>query len=490
MEDKHHIDDLFKDRLSNYTVPAPMHIWKRMNEEKGGGSALGWIKGLIPVALLAIIATIYFINPSQNKIDASNSTGFQKATSSSVMADLNEKSGTKELDQRSRSGEISTINESNINENSSLITKTSSQNTSNPVNKSRNDQNLVNSSQVNKMLGNENDIHTNSHDDKNAEEQDHNNDLRQEKATLENSDELNQEGQKSNLSESIASITHSINSISALPYLRNQLYSKTLDNVYLSPCHFSPTDDCFDDRYDAKNYADFIFSADFVFKKLTSRFDQTDDYLSERIATEYFYYAYSSGFRLSRVSEQGIAMRTGLIYSQINEVFDHTSTEYVPKSINVTIDTLYNTNGDTIFVWDTISVISVEEKRIVKTNKFRLLDIPLTAGFEYQVGKFVFNINGGIMLNLFMNTKGNILDLSGEVATIDSDSPHAVNAYKNKVGLSLVGSFGVNYRLNESVMILFEPYFRKIVKPVSHQDYPLEQKYSIMGLRTGLRYKF
>ena len=72
-------------------------------------------------------------------------------------------------------------------------------------------------------------------------------------------------------------------------------------------------------------YGDIYFSPDIAFRELESKNSEYDTYAANRKATETQLFSYSAGARFSVVSNYGLALRTGIVYSQINEQFKYES---------------------------------------------------------------------------------------------------------------------------------------------------------------------
>lgn len=226
-------------------------------------------------------------------------------------------------------------------------------------------------------------------------------------------------------------------------------------------------------------YIDFYYAPEFSKRTIDPVFPNSEAYATKRKMDERFVRSYSTGIRGSYVFKNGIALRTGLNYSEIKERFD-----FFAGTQLVTI-VVKDDNGNPI---DTVT----QEVNIVENiyNRYKFYDLPIVAGYEINLQDFMFSVNGGVAVNL-------IAKRSGSIYAFDNRSKLNLNAvandgssyFKDNVGLSLVGSFGLNYKLSRGMMLLAEPAVRYYLGAITKDNYPLKQKYLQFGLIAGIRYQ-
>jgi len=218
---------------------------------------------------------------------------------------------------------------------------------------------------------------------------------------------------------------------------------------------------------------------------MTSRLDD-EPYLNERLATEQRSVAMNAGLRASLMFNRNFLVRTGLHYDQVTEVFefiDPTSVTYILR---------YN-NGDP--TPDTLGV-QYGENYLKTYNRYGMLDIPLMVGVEMRRGRSGFSINAGISANVLFQKRGVIIDpLTHEPARFGPppDKPKNIGpgatlsqeVFRPNVGLSATASIQWYWHLNTRLRLFVEPSFRQVLRPVSVDSHPVEQRYSILGLRLG-----
>ncbi len=230
-------------------------------------------------------------------------------------------------------------------------------------------------------------------------------------------------------------------------------------------------------------YGDMYFSPDVAFRKLESKGADYEDYTASREATESQSFSYSAGARFSVVSNYGIALRTGLVYSQINEIFDYEN----EREERIFIENHYDDDGNLI---RTDTIIETGTRYLTTYNHYRMWDIPVLLGYELNFKKFTLALNGGVYLNLISRQKGNFLSPDLVPVTFTSDQENTYPAFKEKLNMSLYGSLAFYYNLNERWQIMLEPQLRYYLDPMTRPDYMVDQQYITTGLNTGLRYRF
>lgn len=218
---------------------------------------------------------------------------------------------------------------------------------------------------------------------------------------------------------------------------------------------------------------------------MTSRLDD-EPYLNQRLATEQRSVAMNAGLRVSLMFNRNFLVRTGLHYDQVTEVFefiDPTSVTYILR---------YN-NGDP--TPDTLGV-QYGANYLKTYNRYGMLDIPLMMGVEMRRGRSGFSINAGISANVLFQKRGVIIDpVTHEPARFGStpDKPKNIGpnarlsqeVFRPNVGLSATASIQWYWHLNTRLRLFVEPSFRQVLRPVSVDSHPVEQRYSILGLRLG-----
>lgn len=229
-------------------------------------------------------------------------------------------------------------------------------------------------------------------------------------------------------------------------------------------------------------YLEAVGAPEYVFRSLTPRGKAFADYANAREKMEELRGGFSAGLRVNAVTDFGMSLRTGLQYSQINEVFNFRD----PDDVRVIVTNVYDGNGN-IIGSDTIYEAGTHIRSTY--NRYRMIDLPVMAGYEFRFPRFTMTVHGGAMFNILFLKKGDILSPEGNPVSVSTAENDPYPAFRDRVGVSLGGSIGFNYHLTPSLQFVVEPQFRVLLDPVTRSDYPLSQEYFTTGISLGVRQK-
>jgi hypothetical protein len=247
------------------------------------------------------------------------------------------------------------------------------------------------------------------------------------------------------------------------------LNKRGLPNIYLPDCPSIEKN-----AAGNKTYFEVYAGPDIAFRTLSDTGNSA--YLQKRKESTKFSSAYSAGIRYTKVFNNGMSLRTGLNYSQINEKFT-----FIQGNL-VQVTYIINTAGDT-----TGSYITTGTRYKTTYNKFKTVDVPLLIGYEFGNGKIHANVNAGTIVNIYSWQKGDVLDTSYNPVSITTGKTNSPYQFKTNIGLGFMAAVSVYYKINEKVHVLAEPYFRYNLTPMSKEKLTLKEKYNTTGLRLGLR---
>lgn len=225
---------------------------------------------------------------------------------------------------------------------------------------------------------------------------------------------------------------------------------------------------------------DFSFSNDWMQRSLYAKNPGDEPYVLLRNSTEALRSANTASMRLSLVAASGITLRGGIQVARFNEMFSHSTEkqeiQYLPR----------RDAGGSIIGTDT--VFQLVRTTNGQMNRFQTIDIPLTLGFEFPVGRANFGIHAGPVFNMAFYQRGKFLAEDGErIVDFSSSTPDAYPAFRNRLGMGFYGSVHISYPLTPSLHLFAEPYLRVFPGAVTNADYPLEQRYRTQGIFIGLR---
>lgn len=200
-------------------------------------------------------------------------------------------------------------------------------------------------------------------------------------------------------------------------------------------------------------YGELMAGMDVPNRTLEAREPEFELYRQAREQSEAVQNGYRAALRFSMISIDGIAVRSGLSYSNHRETFSY--------------------------------------QQQTQQNSFQTIDIPVVIGYERNnVGKFTLSANAGVYLNMAFNQKGNFLspDLN-RVLDFSSKTPDAYPAFRNNLGVALYGSIAASYPITPRLRLVLEPYVLHHSGSFTANDYAIDQRYQNWGIQIGLRKK-
>lgn len=210
---------------------------------------------------------------------------------------------------------------------------------------------------------------------------------------------------------------------------------------------------------------DFYWSHDFALQSLSTSGSSGSNLSSLRADSESPTYSYSLGGRFGFTFPSGMGIKTGLNVSKVRTSFNYTETDGM----------------------DTASVSNM----VSSTNTYTYVDIPVLFSWETSgFGPFYYNFNAGVLFNMTFSASGRFLDPNGEVVSFTKGAENRYQAYAKTAGTSFYASFGMHYVWNKVIDFVIEPNFRYSLGPITLNDYPIDEKFTTVGLITGIRYKF
>ena len=186
-------------------------------------------------------------------------------------------------------------------------------------------------------------------------------------------------------------------------------------------------------------------------------------------------FGFSAGVRYTKVFANGVSIRAGFNYSQVNEKFTY-------KQGNI-VQVVYiiNNNGDTT---GSYTVTGTRNKSSI--NKYKMVDVPIMLGYEMGNEKIHVNLNAGVMINIHSWQKGNVVDTANNPVDISTGSNNPYS-FKTNAGIGFTAAASLYYKINERLHLVAEPYFRYNLSQANKTSITLKQKFNTAGIRLGLR---
>ncbi|MFT3682547.1 MAG: hypothetical protein QM791_19990 [Ferruginibacter sp.] len=258
--------------------------------------------------------------------------------------------------------------------------------------------------------------------------------------------------------------------LNAFTFKEQSRVKPNLNSIFIPSC---PTIE--KDAAGNKSYWEFYAGPDYAMRRYTDTSNSV--YMQRRKATLSYHSAYSAGIRYTKVFGTGVSVRTGINYSQVNEKFTFLQSNIV--QVNYIIDPVTG---------DTTGSYTVRGSRYKTTyNHFRSFDIPVLFGYEMGNGRFHANINAGAMINIYSWQNGETLDTTFQPVSFSSGKGDNPYQYKTNIGVGFTAAASLYYRLTERLHALAEPYIRYNLSPMNKDNLSLQERFTTIGLRLGVR---
>jgi hypothetical protein len=230
----------------------------------------------------------------------------------------------------------------------------------------------------------------------------------------------------------------------------------------------------------------------YAHKSLTQNRGEDETYLNLRKQTENSHLSFAFGTRLGIGWENGIAFKSGVDVTQINEKFEYVDPRSIQKKVITVVKYIYDTQYNIIDSVKTIEEIEIPgTNKIINKNSYTFIDMPIL--FQYTLSgtrRLSYSVSVGTYINIALANSGKILDEKSNNNKIRSIVKlEETNYLKNNIGLSFFGAVGINYQLTNNIQIVFEPSVRFLPSPISKTTYSLNQNYLFTNISAGLKYK-
>ena len=447
MKNEFPFDDFIRGQFNNYTPDVPERIWNNIVAErntKPKGFWMNWLNAgnVLLISLILITASVgyYFISLPKDKLNITVEKSENKKDQVSPNEKDNNKVGSPVLNEKNKvvlAQEENTINSNN------LLNREYSSNTKTNQSAKTKDQKIRESD----LFSSQNIIGENS----------------------------------TSLTNDLTKLLFPFSFANAREIENTQKVNKV--NVKLPDC---PTIE--KNAAGNKKYWEVYAGPDYVFDNYKTYGDTaSNNYMQKRKASTKFASAFSAGIRYTKVFNNGMSVRSGVNYSQVNEKFIYFNPNEIKYVTVITTRVVIRSPGDTLFINDTLQYQQSGARTKTTYNRYRNIDIPLVIGYELGNGKIHANINAGVIINVYSWYKGDILDTTYQPVSITTGKGNKQYQYKNNIGVGFLGSISVYYKLNDQMHLVMEPYFRYNLSPMSNNNSNLQQRFHTTGLRAGIR---
>lgn len=211
-------------------------------------------------------------------------------------------------------------------------------------------------------------------------------------------------------------------------------------------------------------------------------------YLNQRRQSEKPLEAFSVAVTTTLAHTSGLYFKSGLRYTRINERFQiqesREEIDFIPDGIR---EIIIDAAGDTTFIRGEVEVRRTFNYLKRTYNQYEMYSLPIQLGYSFRQGKWQFDLEGGIHLNLSTKYQGTIFSNSeGQEFLNLEDPPEPV--FQKRLGLGYEAAMSAGYRFTDKWQLNFGGTILIYPKSFTLETYPVQQKYNLLGLRLGIQY--
>lgn len=210
-------------------------------------------------------------------------------------------------------------------------------------------------------------------------------------------------------------------------------------------------------------------------------------YRNERRSSEHILESFNFGVHINGTHRSGLQAGTGLVYQQINELFESNSSAEIRYFVEGVVEIVTNADGSSSQVTGQKLVINEKRWNKKKYNSYRYINVPVYVGYSFAVKNFQYEITSGLNFNISFSQEGEIIGKEGFPVSL-SDTQNSI--FRKYSSVDLNGGIKLLYPFSESFIVYAEPNFQYNLFSITEKEYPLEQRYFHGGIRIGTRILF
>lgn len=231
---------------------------------------------------------------------------------------------------------------------------------------------------------------------------------------------------------------------------------------------------------------DLFGGLDYSSKTLSAKNYDYRWYSQARFDTEKYIESFNFGFQVNMEHHSGWFLGSGLVYHQIDELFESNSMKEIRTYKEGVIQIVTNADGSSTEVNGQKLVIIRKSWSKRKYNSYFFLNLPVNLGWSHSAGVFHLAYSAGIDVNLQFSQSGEIIGKEGFPVSV-SEPQNSI--FRNLTSVNLNGGIKLLYPLSDRIIIFVEPNIHYNLYSITNPEYPLEQRYFHTGLRLGSRIK-
>lgn len=204
--------------------------------------------------------------------------------------------------------------------------------------------------------------------------------------------------------------------------------------------------------------------------------------LELRQRTEQSLEVLQAGLRLGLVHRSGFGLASGLQWTRIAERMEFRDEVVNQDSVYGIMALAVNPFGDTTPIYGQVPHTTTTSINKRYYNYYQLIDLPLLAGYQQQVGKWWLGAEAGVYINLRLRSRGQILQPDYSGLDLAEAQPEL---FPNRIGLSYHLGLRASRELWPGVHLSLSPQWRYL-PTLSVADNPIRQRYQLFGLQVGV----
>ena len=183
--------------------------------------------------------------------------------------------------------------------------------------------------------------------------------------------------------------------------------------------------------------------------------------------------------------KSGIYISTGIDYIRSSRKLEYnienTSVDSIMGISEIFVNPISN---DTTFQEGVIARTTTNFRNKETFNNLHMLNIPIQIGASVNYNRWSFGIQGGALLNIALQHKGEILESENTFYDLKTDNN---NWFKDNLGVSYQASVLFGYHFTDNFQILGGPSYRSQLN-ISSDINPVQQMQTGIGLQLAARY--
>ncbi|MCA1761593.1 MAG: hypothetical protein LC664_01140 [Flavobacteriales bacterium] len=223
--------------------------------------------------------------------------------------------------------------------------------------------------------------------------------------------------------------------------------------------------------------------AGFVGRQIESADPGWNAFTRQRLRTETPLEFANAQFRVSLELQNNWYFTAGASFTRINERFELDRITHEEELVTYVSDIHIGESGDSTLIYSTGLVSTEHHEQVNHINRYTFIDIPVTAGYNYDLGRWSLALEAGVLFNVRLRSTGSMLDSEGVVVRIEN-----TNMFHSRLGLSYTGSVRIGYQSGTRTMLYIQPGVRYMPGSLTERGIQ-KQTYALYGINAGISYR-